>query len=517
MGRVLQRTSKKPLPSNATISVDAKGRRIAEWVIRGKKFKYPVTTDGEHYEFKSRHWTVIYRPHCGGPEIRERTHYTDKSCAEKLLREREKQEEDKRLGLYDEARDRAHKALNQPISLHIEDYLVNLRNDGRTEKHIQIIGSRLKRLMQSGRIETLAQLHLSSAKHALASLAEKSGWAEQTRNHFVVTLKSFTNWLCDDDRLERNPIKKLKEKPVQERRRQRRLLGSQEFDYLQQGAQLRTRPNQKVSGPDRLKFYRIAAFTGYRLNEIGSLTPESFKEDASGVLMVSLPATKTKNRKPDDRPVPETERAWLAEWLATRPARERLFNLPHKFCKLLRRDMAAGRELWINEARSDEERRAREASDFLLPKTSDGFVFDNHAFRTWYCTEAQRTGASTKTLLDAQRHSDLKVGSRHYWRSELNELVDLQNKVGASLPPMLNPKASESRASGSPDAISRQPGQCAVQCAATEANTGTPGHSEARAENEDSRNPSGNTRIKGNRDSRNSLSPATGPFLFCRP
>ena len=74
----------------------------------------------------------------------------------------------------------------------------------------------------------------------------------------------------------------------------------------------------KLPGPDRAMLYRVAAVTGFRANELRSLTPESFDLD-SDLPAVTVAAAYSKRRR-DDRSAlapGDGSRAW--SWIAYRP------------------------------------------------------------------------------------------------------------------------------------------------------------------------------------------------------
>jgi integrase len=457
MGRVFRRESNKKLPPDAIIAKNSKGVTIATWVARRKKFTCEVLPCGTMYRWKATHWSIEYVPHGRSEPIREATHCTDKAWAERVLREVEMREEAKRLGLLDASHDRRQEARAKPIALHIDDYLQDLRNNTRTPQHIRDVGTKLRRVFAKSDVRTLDQITLTTIRSAIATIVEHQKLSEQTRNHYIAKIRGFVRWLVDDDRLPNNPLKKLKQLPVLKRVRERRLMSTLELNYLVRAAQDRTRSNQKVCGEDRVRFYYIMAFTGYRIKEVRHLTPADFSWDGDE-LAVSLSARKTKNRKRDRHVIPAAFASWFQEWLATKPKLEPLFNLPSKPMKSLRRDLKAGRALWISEAENEDERQSREASDFLAYQDSDSFYLDHHAFRHTYCDEVGRLAPSPQALLGLQRHCDTRMAAR-YWRTNDREQASVQHELGRRLPAPPSPR-EKADGTSTPSAS-----QCTVQCA----------------------------------------------------
>ena len=84
---------------------------------------------------------------------------------------------------------------------------------------------------------------------------------------------------------------------------------------------------------------------------------------------------------------------------------ESIFMMPKRghTAKMIKRDLDAARQKWINEAPSDEERRKREKSDFLRYKDSDGRYVDFHALRhtrgVWLFKHHKAEGRHVQDLL----------------------------------------------------------------------------------------------------------------------
>jgi len=64
-----------------------------------------------------------------------------------------------------------------------------------------------------------------------------------------------------------------------DRRHVRRPLTMEEFTYLIQAAES-GKKMRNISGPDRAVLYIVGAYTGFRRNEIGSVTKRSFSFDS---------------------------------------------------------------------------------------------------------------------------------------------------------------------------------------------------------------------------------------------
>jgi hypothetical protein len=82
--------------------------------------------------------------------------------------------------------------------------------------------------------------------------------------------------------------------------------------------------------------YRLAASTGFRVNEIRSLTPESFRLDDPDPV-VCLDAAAAKNRRAVEQPIPAALARELAPWLAGKP----VLPLHHETAKAIKADLEA--------------------------------------------------------------------------------------------------------------------------------------------------------------------------------
>src|SRR5262249_28931520 len=74
-----------------------------------------------------------------------------------------------------------------------------------------------------------------------------------------------------------------------------------------------------LAGRDRRFIYLAAMTTGFRADEVGSLTPESFRLDEAPPTVV-LPARGTKNKQGANQPIPPDGAGGFRASLAGRPA-----------------------------------------------------------------------------------------------------------------------------------------------------------------------------------------------------
>jgi len=129
----------------------------------------------------------------------------------------------------------------------------------------------------------------------------------------------------------------------------RRPLAMEELARLMEAAK-GAEPIQCVSGPDRAMLYLIAAFTGFRRNEIGSVTSRSFDFESEPPTL-TVAAGYSKHRKTDAIPlrkdVADRLKAWIADQDRVRPDQP-LFEVTGKRTgAMIRRDLAKARADWL--------------------------------------------------------------------------------------------------------------------------------------------------------------------------
>jgi integrase len=152
----------------------------------------------------------------------------------------------------------------------------------------------------------------------LADQRASQKFGAKTSNHYLAALKEFCQWMVKDGRVPSSPLIHLHFLNTEtDVRRKRRALTAAEFAALIATAQDGP-PVQEVDGRDRAMLYILAAWTGYRRNELASLTLRSFNFD-SDPPTVSVKASYSKRRRNDVVPLHPAVVERLLQWLASRP------------------------------------------------------------------------------------------------------------------------------------------------------------------------------------------------------
>lgn len=122
---------------------------------------------------------------------------------------------------------------------------------------------------------------------------------------------------------------------------------------------------------------------------------------------------------------------------------------------MLRQDLDAARETWLNEARRDPEEFAnREQSDFLAAKNHDGESLDFHALRHTCGAWLAMAGAHPKAIQAVMRHSSITLTMDTYGHlfpsQEAETVARLSNLLGPDQPEALRATGTmDVRAGGS--------------------------------------------------------------------
>jgi integrase len=233
-------------------------------------------------------------------------------------------------------------------------------------------------LTGAGRI---SELSLFKAQAAVAALRDEELGTE-TINHYIRAIKGFSRWLRKDGRAREHILADLATSSSEaDRRHPRRALTPEEATRLIQAVE--SGPVVKgLSGSVRAMAYRVAVGTGFRADELRSLTTQSFRLDQSPPTIV-CEAAYTKNGQRAEQPVADSLASLLRPFLAMLTPDRPVFGLPEKTAEMLQVDLA---------------------SAGIAYEADEGFV-DFHALRTTYVSHLMASGASVKTCQILARHS----------------------------------------------------------------------------------------------------------------
>jgi hypothetical protein len=76
---------------------------------------------------------------------------------------------------------------------------------------------------------------------------------------------------------------------------------------------------------------------------------------------------------------------------------------------MIERDLMAARDKWIEEAKTEAEKKRRLKTDFLCYSNHDGLFADFHSRRHLFITSLERAGISPKMAQTLARHGDIRL------------------------------------------------------------------------------------------------------------
>lgn len=235
------------------------------------------------------------------------------------------------------------------------------------------------------------------------------GFTNATKNHYLTAFKGFTKWLAKRGRLDRDPLAFVRKWPIDgnESFRRRAFLVEEVamlLDHTRDAA-----PLEGISGRDRAMLYLVAVCTGFRANELSSLTPRSFRleEDPPAVV---LGAAFSKSGKPYTQPMVHVKLGRLLsfavrqvrEWLVGKPATRELWQVPHNAARMIRRDL--------------------EGAGVTIEVGPD-CVADFHALRGTLCRWLCDHGVMPDQAMVVMRHADVSTTMKHYTQVTLRDIA----------------------------------------------------------------------------------------------
>jgi len=243
-----------------------------------------------------------------------------------------------------------------------------------------------------------------SAVQVAIDTVRKGGLSLQTCSDTLRAMKQFSRWLWRDGRAREDALVHLTGFNVAlDRRHDRRALTDEELGRLIQTAESADAV-LGMPGPERAMLCRLAVGTGFRAGELRSLTPESFDLDAEPPT-VTVKAGYSKHRREDMQPIRRDLADLLGPWLKGKERGKPVFRIPLKTAKMMRADLEAGRDAWLEESPSKKVRKERENTSFLKYRDAAGRVADFHALRHTYISRLVRSGANVKVVQELARHS----------------------------------------------------------------------------------------------------------------
>ena len=271
----------------------------------------------------------------------------------------------------------------RPVVDHLADWHGYLIGKGSTETHATLSRNRAARLVELGRVRKLSDLTPSRVQSGIKAVRD-GGASLRSVHHYTRVVKGFSRWLWRDGRLRDDVLAHLTSpNPDADRRHERRALTRDEQAGLIRAAE--DGPVVlKTSGTDRAALYRLALGTGFRANELRSLTPGAFRLDDDPP-SVTVAAAYSKRRRDDVQPIRPDLANVLRPWLSGKAPDKPVFgNLTRHTNLLIQADLKAAGIAY------------RDGSDR---------VADFHALRHTFITSLAMSNAPVKVVQSLARHS----------------------------------------------------------------------------------------------------------------
>jgi len=288
---------------------------------------------GQKVPSESKKWYARYRDAFGIERYKPLS--PDKKIAQQMLNDILAKIEKEKSGTLDPF----DVEMNKPIQIHIDNFEKHLKSKNDDPRYIREIVRKIKRCVTFNKWQKIKQICVSDVEDFLLHLRDDEGLSIQTSNHYLKALKAFGHWLVRNQSLKSSPIDCIESLNVRtDRRHDRRPLTMDEFMRVLRVAETGP-PAVGLTGPDHAMLYVLAAWTGFRRGELGSLTLKSFNLKGNNPT-VSVQAAYSKHRRDDIQVLHPDIVERLLKWLEIRkPAtdNEILFPISEKTCGVDRR------------------------------------------------------------------------------------------------------------------------------------------------------------------------------------
>jgi len=381
---------------------------------------------GERVTVESEKWYARYRDE--NNIVRRVSLARNKRTARKMLEDILDQVERRKAGLEDPMLDHA----SLPIADHLADFRKHQEAKNSTEKYIAGIEVMVQKMQKKQGWKRITEITAGSVEQFLVWLRKEKGRSVQTSNHYLGGLRTFVRWLVANKRLQTDPLLSLSKLNARtDERHQRRAFTVHEFERLIEAAGA-GKTYQTLSGEDRAILYKLAAWTGFRAGELGSLTPASFNFDAEHPT-VKVAAQYSKHRREDIQYLHTDLAKAMQEWIVKKRHKrsDLLFKISKRTCgvdrrpaEMLERDLHHARVKWLEESPTNDP-----DSDFLKYQDSEGKFLDFHALRHTFITNLSLAGVAPQMAQKLARHSDIRLTMEIYTHVDQDARVDAISRL----------------------------------------------------------------------------------------
>ncbi len=344
-----------------------------------------------------------------GKRIVFSTGVRDKTNAQLILNQREAEVAKRRHGIIDPCTERIKNQSIRSIAEHLDEFLGSLQTAGRSEIHRKKTGRNIELAVAWCKLNQLHELTPEKIE-AYATYRRQSGKSARTIQASLTALKQFSKWCVDTGRLQADPLRTVrKPNPKNDRRLRRRMILPKEWSWIAAAAK-DAEERYGLSGTERLLVYRVAIETGLRASELQSLTRGKLHLTGANAFVL-VPGSGTKNRKDAKQYISKTLAADLKRFIARKTSAAAVFGIRdrNRLSDAIRADLAAAKRLYIEAARSPDEKIEREADSFLAVRNEDGEELTFHSLRHTCGAWLAIQGEPVKLIQDVMRHSTVEL------------------------------------------------------------------------------------------------------------
>ena len=318
--------------------------------------------------------------------------FTDKALTEQLAAKLENEVMLRKRGMIDPAQERLLAIKQSAINEHLDAFDRSMANN--TLKHRKLTMTRVRRVVESCGFRTLAEMDGEKVVDWLNTTREAEDMGARTYNHYLQAADAFGKWLAATKRLPSNPLAGMERLNSEtDVRHKRRALTHEEVSRLVESARSSGVDVQGYDGELRARAYLVSFFTVLRRQEIGSLTPRSFRlDDPQPTLVVE--AACSKHRRKDTLPLHPDLVVMVRAWIDGMQPDDLLFPRIER------------KKTWLM-VKKDLERVG------IPYETPDGIADFHAAGRHSHITGLVRSGASIMEAKELARHADIRQTAKY--------------------------------------------------------------------------------------------------------
>ena len=304
---------------------------------------------------------------------------------------------------------------SMPLKTVLRDFQGHLEAKANSPDYIEQCVSRLERAFAACKFVKLDDLRTDVAADAfgrfIRDLTTQKGpkgavrpASQQTKNHYLVVVKTFCHWALATGKLSNCRLLFLKRGKVTDAVQRRAATKAELAKIIKaadQGAEV-----CDLTGTDRAMLYRVATGTGFRAGELADLHPHHFYLKAKPPYIL-LPSKSAKNREETPQPITDALAKLLRPYLRGIDGPVWPGGWSETAAEMLRVDLA---------------------SVGIPFETREG-VLDFHGLRTSFITNLARAGVHPRIAQQLARHSDITLTMQVYTKMGLDELAQALKSV----------------------------------------------------------------------------------------